>query len=284
MSKLHVVLVGYSGLIGRQLVPQLVAAGFRGHVVSRTKRDLPEPFSWIDTHDLQDGSYKVPTGSIVISLCKLPLTAQFLERFEGARQLIALSSTSMFTKQESPDPSELQLVQGLSEAEAKIEAASGQLAYTILRPTIIYDAETDVSINKIADVIRRYRFFAIAGKGNGLRQPIHASDVASMIVNSIEREAAINRAFNISGGESLSYRTMVERISNGIGAKPRIVSVPTWVLKGLVSVMRVLKLTKHSPSMIDRMNDDLAFDTREAVELLGFEPRKFHPAFERKIE
>ena len=281
MSLPHVVVLGHSGLVGRQLVPQLVAAGFEGHVLSRKTRELPAGFSYIRTQDLKNGSYKIPAGSTIISLWKMPLTAEYSDRFAGARHLIALSSTSKFTKRTSPDPKEQRLVRQLDEAEAKIESAGGRLAYTILRPTIIYDAETDVSINKIANIIRRYRFFAIAGSGDGLRQPIHAADVAGMIMKCINRDTAMNRAFNISGGETLSYRTMVERISIGIGAKPRIISVPTWILKGLVSVMRGLKLTNHGPSMINRMNADLAFDTSEAETLLEYEPRKFHPVFKR---
>lgn len=284
MSLPHVVLLGHSGLIGRQLVPQLVAAGFEGHVLSRKEPVLPAGFSYVRTDDFKSGSYRIPAGSIVISLWKMPLTAEFADRFAGARQLIALSSTSMFTKRTSPDPKEQHLVQSLSEAEAKIESAGGPFAYTILRPTIIYDAETDESINKIAGVIRRFRFFALAGRGDGLRQPIHAADVAGMIMNSIGRDAAMNRSFNISGGETLSYRTMVERIAIGLGAKPRIISVPTWLLKGLVQVMRALRLTKHGPSMINRMNVDLAFDTSEAETVLEYAPRKFHPVFKQARE
>ncbi|MEM7750383.1 MAG: hypothetical protein AAF346_19190, partial [Pseudomonadota bacterium] len=199
--------------------------------------------------------------------------------FAQANQLIALSSTSVFTKQSSSDPGELRLSQRLQTAEELIQATSEDLPYTILRPTIIYDAETDVSINQIAKIIRRYGFFAVAGRGSGLRQPIHAADVAAMMVQCIERDAAKNVALNISGGEPLSYRKMVERIAVGIGTKPRIVSVPVWLLKGLVSVMRILKLTKHSPNMIDRMNNDMAFDNSKAVALLQIQPRKFHPAF-----
>ncbi|MEM8971331.1 MAG: hypothetical protein AAGD43_04610 [Pseudomonadota bacterium] len=279
MHKPNIVVLGYSGLIGRQLIPQLIAAGFTGQVVSRSRRELPGAFEWIDSLNFIDGTFSIPVESVVLSLCKLPLTAEFSSKFAQANQLIALSSTSVFTKQSSSDPGELRLSQRLQTAEELIQATSEDLPYTILRPTIIYDAETDVSINQIAKIIRRYGFFAVAGRGSGLRQPIHAADVAAMMVQCIERDAVKNVALNISGGEPLSYRKMVERIAVGIGTKPRIVSVPVWLLKGLVSVMRILTLTKHSPNMIDRMNNDMAFDNSKAVALLEIQPRKFHPDF-----
>ncbi len=50
--------------------------------------------------------------------------------------------------------------------------------WVILRPTLIYGHGRDKNITEIARFIRRFGFFPLLGKANGLRQPIHVEDVA----------------------------------------------------------------------------------------------------------
>ena len=204
-----------------------------------------------------------------------------MDRLAGASQLITLSSTSIHSKIASDDPAERALSARLAESEEHIFQAAGRigLPVTVLRPTMIYDCETDRSINQIASVIRRFGFFAIAGSGRGLRQPIHARDVAEAIFRSIGNHNTMDKTLDLTGGETISYRTMVERIARGLGRKSPILSVPTFALKSLVYIVRSAGMTRHSPSFIDRMNEDLAYDNSEAIARLGFTPRGFDPEF-----
>lgn len=280
-----IVVLGSSGIVARQVIPLLAEAGYTGHVISREQPKLPVGFNAIQSSALLNDQFRIAPGTCVVGLWPLWMIAQSMERFAGAGQLVALGSTSVFSKVRSADPAERDLSESLAAAEARIreQAAALGLSYTILRPTIIYDCETDRSVNAIADVIKRFGFFAIAGKGAGLRQPIHACDVATAVLRSIGNTGVSNRSLDLTGGDTLTYRTMVERIANGLNRKPRIAAVPTFALKSLVYLMRALRLTRHSPSFIDRMNEDLAFDGSEARALLGFEPRGFRPVFDRQV-
>lgn len=86
------------------------------------------------------------------------------------------------------------------------------MGWVILRPTLIYGRGRDRNITVIARFIRRFGFFPVLGRATGLRQPVHAEDVALACHRALEAPAATNRAYNISGGETVTYREMVRRV------------------------------------------------------------------------
>ena len=113
----------------------------------------------------------------------------------------------------------------------------------------------------------------------GLRQPIHAEDVAAACVAALQAAGAANRAYNISGGETLAYREMVRRVFAVMQRRPRLVTIPLGVFKLAVGCLRVFPQYRHwSAAMAERMNRDLVFDDAEAARDLGFSPRPFRLA------
>ncbi len=132
----------------------------------------------------------------------------------GVRHIVALSSTSRFTKSISSDPTEQALAERLADGEERLIAwaKTKDVTWTILRPTLIYGLGSDKNISVIARFIRRFSLFPFLGAAWGLRQPIHVHDVASSCLAALKRGEAINRSYNLSGGETLTYREMVGRI------------------------------------------------------------------------
>jgi nucleoside-diphosphate-sugar epimerase len=201
----------------------------------------------------------------------------------GARRVVVLSSTSRFTKVGSGDMAEQATVAQLIEGEARLQAwaESRGIEWVILRPTLIYGLGRDKNINEIARFIRRFGFFPVLGEAMGLRQPIHAEDVAGACVSALQAPGAANRAYNISGGETLSYREMVVRVFAAVGRRPRVLTVPLWAFRLAVSLLRFLpRYRLWSAGMAERMNRDLVFDHAEAARDLGFKPRAFALAAE----
>ncbi len=114
-----------------------------------------------------------------------------------------------------------------------------------------------------------------------MRQPIHAEDVAAACVSALQAPDAANRAYNISGGETLTYREMVARVFAALGRRPRLLTVPLWVFRLAVSVLPCLpRYRQWSAAMAERMNRDLVFDHTEAARDIGFKPRYFALAAE----
>ena len=272
-----IVILGGQGLVGTHLTRRIRA----GHIVSRTKPQVPPSIDWVPSADMLEGRFHIPAQSVVISTWPIWLLPPVMQQMRGAKHIVALSSTSGISKRYSADPCDRDVAERILKAETRMVAAARAdgLRYTILRPTLIYDEERDHSVNKIATILRRAGFFAVADQGCGLRQPIHAEDVAVAAWRALDNPAAMDQTLELTGGETIDYRTFVERIALGLGQRPRIVGVPSVVLRTAVLFMARFGRTSLTPGMIDRMNEDLIYDGSEARQRLGIEPRQFYPAF-----
>lgn len=259
-------ILGATGFVGRAVQARLDAAGWRTVAVSRRAagsaaagQDAPIPL-WI-------------------AACPIWALPEHFARLEaaGATRLVALSSTSRFTKLESTDAGERDTARKLTAAEHAVFEWAGRrgVAATILRPTLIYDGVHDRNIATIAAFIRRWGFFPVVGAAGGLRQPVHVDDVAAACVAALTA-AAPEPAYDLSGGETLSYRRMVERVFRWLGRASRIVSLPRWAARAGVAALRAFPAYRHlTMAMFDRMDEDLTFDHAAAHRDLGFAPRAF---------
>ncbi len=197
---------------------------------------------------------------------------------QDVRRIVAVSSTSRFTKDDSTDSEEQAIALRIADAEARVRewAESRDVEWVILRPTLIYGLGRDKNIAEIARIIRRFGFFPLLGKASGLRQPIHVADVAEACLSALQTPCAANRAYNISGGETLTYRDMVARVFSALGRRPCLPTVPLWFFRLAVTLLRRLRRYRQwSTAMAERMNRDMVFDHIEAERDLGIKPRKF---------
>lgn len=263
---------------------RLQARGQGAAVVSRLPLKLPASFQLLRLDLMQERSWQASPNSTIISLLPLWILAAALPRFTHAQAVVAVSSTSRFGKASSSDPKERAVADNLATAEARLEAWGRQhnIPVTILRPTLIYDGRQDQNVARVARIIRRYGTFPIAAPGKGLRQPIHADDVAKAILGALDNPEAFNQAFNIAGGEILTYRAMVERIFAALGRKPRPLMLPmAWLERTfrLAARLGILRERTFGFAVFQRMNEDLVFDSGEGLRVLKYEPRDFRPEF-----
>jgi nucleoside-diphosphate-sugar epimerase len=203
-----------------------------------------------------------------------------LPRLAGAARLVALGSTSAAVKADSPHAADRRIAQALDDAEAAIRAGAGEAgpAWTILRPTLVYDCRTDGTVTAAAHVIDRFGVFPIPGGAGGRRQPVHADDVAAAMLAALAAPAAYNRAFDLPGGETLAWRTMLARIAEALGRPVRLLPVPLPLLTaGLWAARRAGR--DLSPSLFARMTVDQLFDAGPARSAFGYDPGPFRPVF-----
>ncbi len=265
-----ILVLGATSLIGRYLAPLL---GRRALAVSRAP-PAGAPGRWLAA-DLE-ADPQLPPAATVVSLMPLWLLAPLLPRLlaGGMTRLVAFSSTSRFTKQDSAEPSERDVAERLAMAEAAVMMSPA--AWTILRPTLIYAEGQDGNVSRLAGIARRIGLLPLAGEGKGLRQPVHAEDLAAAVPAILASPKTTGRAYDLPGGETLSYRAMCERVFEGLGKRPRIVAVPPWLWRLAFSLVRPRGATA---SMGDRMAEDLVFDPRPARADFGWAPRGFRPKF-----
>ena len=279
--KTPVLVLGATSLIGRHLMARLKEEGLDPIAFSR--RPPPGDACWVGG-DLKDPDLaeRLPVATTVFSLSPIWLLPSALRALEarGMARLIAFSSTSRFTKTDSPVAAERAVAAALAEAEQAIEAwcAANGVAWTILRPTLIYDEGHDENVSRIARLVRRFHVMPLSGAGEGLRQPVHAEDLAAGALAAAHAPAAQNRTYNLVGGETVSYRVMVDRVFEGLGKTPRTLPMPTWLF-GLL--MRLAKpfYPGATTAMGTRMGQDLTFDSSDAARDFGWSPRQFRPRF-----
>ena len=279
MTERRVGLLGATGLVGECLIPRLVANGFRVCALSRTAAAPDtESVQW-----RQPGAATfAEVGQIEYWLCVAPIWVLpdyfHLLGSAGARRVVALSSTSRFTKNDSSDSAETDIAARLADGEQRLQtwaAASGAQS-VILRPTLSYGHGRDKNIAEIARFIRRFGFFPLFGRAAGLRQPIHVDDVAAVCLAALQAPRAAQRIYNVSGAEVLPYRAMVARVFAALGRPQRLLTVPLWAFRVAVGLLRLLpRYRGWSAAMAERMNRDQAFDHADAARDLAFKPRRF---------
>jgi len=280
--------LGATSMVGRLLLPRLVLTGYGVVAYSRQEHSSTDgAVEWRQLSSLTDGLPRQATfsegkGDLPFWICAAPIWVlpEYFSLMEalGIRRLVALSSTSRFTKGESSDLEEQAIAQHLADAESSVQAWAEDkgVEWVILRPTLIYGLGLDKNLTEIARIISRFGFFPLLGQAKGLRQPVHADDVAGACVAALSMTRGTNRAYNISGGETLTYREMVARVFSALGKRPRFIPVPLSLFKLAVVCLRLLPRYRHwSVAMAERMNRDLDFEHADASKNLGYKPKAF---------
>jgi uncharacterized protein YbjT (DUF2867 family) len=271
-----VLVLGGTSLVGRFLAQARVRAA----ALSRNPpAQAPPGIAWVkgDVGDA-DLAERLPRAATVFSLSPIWLLPAALPALlaNGMTRLVAFSSTSRFTKQDSPDAYERGVAQRLAQGEAAAMASGA--AWTILRPTLIYAEGRDGNVTRLARLIARFGVLPLAGRGEGLRQPVHADDLAAGALAAAMAPGARNRAYDLPGGETLAYRDMAARVFAALGKPPRLLAVPPLVWKVGLTLASPL-LPGATAAMGMRMAEDLTFDGAPAARDFGWAPRPFRPDF-----
>lgn len=268
-----VLVFGATSQIGHFLLPRIVAGGGRVIACSRQPRVDADGVHWL--HGSLPGAVPaLPPLRAVVSFGPLDALARWLSGLERAPapRLVATSSMSVLSKRDSQVPAERELIGRLAAGEQALARECGRLgmAWTVLRPTLIYGAGLDRSLSPIARRAARWRVFPLP-QGRGLRQPVHADDLAAAVLACVDSDAAAGRILAFGGGERLPAAAMFARVRDSLPM--RTLALP--VVRPLLALMAVLLPGARGP--VSRLDMDLVADNTEALQLLGVRPRAFAP-------
>lgn len=275
--------IGGSGLVGGYIVEHLVRRHGRVFAVSRSPRNSTAKVEWIQADLTRPDTLKLPDVTTLYCTSDAILLAKALPLIlsPSVNRVVALSSTSVLTKQDTEVAEERETIRNLTDAEQTIATLceQRQVDWTILRPTLIYAEGRDTNITPLSRLIRRVGFMPVVGGARGLRQPVHAEDLAIGAIAAAESPAASNKFYSLPGAETLPYREMIGRVFDGMGRPRRLVSVPPWLWRVIFAMAKPLFPTANV-AMGLRMMKDMTFDASPAVEDFGWNPRVFRPVFD----
>ncbi|HRN60304.1 MAG TPA: NAD(P)H-binding protein [Chiayiivirga sp.] len=277
---MRALVLGATGQIGRFLLPGLLAQGFVVEAVSRQAQPAREGVTW-SRFDLYAGGDAATAPDVVFSTGPLDGLLAWLGRTRHRpERIVAFSSTSAETKRDSPDAGERELAANLARAEAALEAFcdARRIGWTILRPTLVYGCGLDANLSRIAALARRWRVVPLSIDAVGLRQPVHAQDLAACAVRAAMRPQSAQRHYDLGGGEALSYREMVQRTVACIRPRGYLVLLPAWLFDGLMqTVSRFHAMSGAGRGVVERMRRDMVFDNAAAARDLDWNPRPYRP-------
>nr|WP_294504237.1 NAD(P)H-binding protein [uncultured Rhodopila sp.] len=202
----------------------------------------------------------------IVSCVHARHTASILEAAPRFARLVLLGSTRKFTQW--PDDHG----NGVLEGEAALLASARQ--GVMLHPTMIYGAQGENNVQRLAALLRRTRVLPLPGGGRFLVQPIHQSDVVRCICAALQRPWPDPDSLVIAGPEPVSYAGFVRAVAAAAGLRrPLILPFPAAPL------ILAARLTRHvraippvEPGEIRRLVEDKAFDITPMVAKLHVRP------------
>jgi uncharacterized protein YbjT (DUF2867 family) len=143
----------------------------------------------------------------------------------------------------------------------------------LLHPTMIYGAEGEDNVQRLAALLRRLPVVPLPGGGRALVQPIHQSDVTRCLRAALDRLWPGPEALVIAGPQPLSYAAFVAAVAAAAGLRrPRILDVPAPLLLALAPLTALPLLPRIRTEEIRRLLEDKAFSIGPMRARLGVDP------------
>jgi uncharacterized protein YbjT (DUF2867 family) len=239
-----ILVTGARGNVGRKVVEGLVAAGADVRVSGRSLEGLPTGLDTVQA-DVNDPRTLPPAlaGVTAVFLYAQPdgiddfLTCA---KDAGVAHIVLLSSIAAAM----PDPESSRLAMRHVTVERAI-AASG-LAWTFLRPGA-FATNTLAWAPAVREGVIRLPY------ADAQTAPIHEADIADAAVSAFTDERHRDRAYEMTGPESLTLRRQVRLLAEAVNHAVRVEDIPEAEAAGIVPApqLRYLAASQGRPAAVN---------------------------------
>jgi nucleoside-diphosphate-sugar epimerase len=274
-----VLVTGATSQLGVFLLPRLETEGMDITALSRSVSDGPvqvtEKVRW--HHPSNHGPAEF---DFLVSCGPLDLAAELVEKNEDLKKAVVFSTTSVFTKPNSADAQEREIISRIAAQENRLKStcADRGVALVIIRPTLIYGCGMDSNVSLLLRLGEKTGFIPLSRSAAGLRQPVHADDLAQLAVDALKQETGELLEGAACGASTLQFREMAARIAQCGTRKIRLLHLPAPLLSALVRTASLIGPWKGiNPEMVRRQSEDMVFDDTTFKNHLHWTPREFKP-------
>ena len=190
----------------------------------------------------------------------------------GARHFIYVSSASVTY------PRLTLYARSKLEAEALVKGAPS-MAYTIVRPTLVYDEGGGQELLMYLEYLRRFPvvpfipLIPFVGRGRALKRPVWAGDIIDGLLRLAGNAIAHGKTYNFSGRDPIAIADFGRMLLARYGERRVFVPVPVSLCRALAVVLaRVMERPPLTPNAIAGMVNDADLDPELAMRELGYHP------------
>lgn len=186
-------------------------------------------------------------------------------RRAGVRHVVYVSSASVTYSKRTPY------------AESKLEAegivVGGGPAYTIVRPTLVYDRGGGQELMMYLAYLKRFPVVPFIGSGLAKKRPVWAEDVVDGLVRIAGNRTALGKTYNLSGAEAITMADFSRLLLAQLGVEKAFVHLPVAACRLAASVLaRFMEKPPLTASAIAGIVNDADLDPALAVSELGYRP------------
>jgi len=288
-----VAVAGGTGFVGRAIVRELAARGFRPIALSHRRAGPDRPGSPETRLADVTRPETLPAAlggvdALVICLAfrnspiEAPRRGRTFEKVDaagteavvaaaadaGVRRLVYISGAGA-----APDAA-----RHWFRAKWRAEEAvrNSGIGFTILRPTWIY-GPGDRSLNRFIGLSRWLPFVPQIGNGRQLVAPVFIDDIGGLAVDALEAPAALNATLEVGGPEALTMDEVIREALRVLRRRRPILHAPVGLMKLLTRPLTLLPSPPLTPDAIDFIVQTAQVDTAPLTAAL---PRRLTPLAE----
>lgn len=223
-----IAVLGAAGAVGHAIVRRLADEGRSvAAVTRRPQRTFPEGVE-VRTADLFDPSslaaaFMGASSAILVPGITLSQAALPALHDNGVSRLVVFSSHNLSIAGAGAS------YKAVADAEARMMASG--LAWTVLRPTLIYGHPELGAGAALLRMAQRLPVMTTPGLGLAWQQPIFYEDLARIAAWAVDAEDALGRVIAVGGPEVLRLRSFYAAASRAAGGTGFVLPVPRILIR-----------------------------------------------------